>query len=162
MAEVLTGQRPLENAQERLDSATRKLLLIAVAFIPLVLIIAVRAGSGFGQLAHPGAMDSAQMARNISEGKGFVTNELSPLSLYLSHSVQPMHDVTNPPLYPLALAMLFAAFGANDAVTIAASLGFFALSTLMVFLLARRQFSLAVAALAGCCSQRSTRWSRRR
>lgn len=148
MAEVLTGTRPLENAQERLDSATRKLLLIAVAFIPIALIIAVRAAAGFGQMAHPGAMDIAQMARNIAEGRGFVTNQLTPLSLQMSHSAGPFYDVTNPPLYPLALAMLFAGFGANDAVVIAASLGFFALSTLMVFLLARRQFSLAGAALA--------------
>lgn len=149
MSDMLTQSRPLEHAQERLDNATRKLLLVAVAFIPLALIIALRAASGFGELSYPGAMDSAQIARNIAQGKGFVTNQLSPLSLYLSHSTESIPDVANPPLYPLALALLFGAFGAKDAVVIAASLGFFALSTLMVFLVARRHFSLGVAALAG-------------
>ncbi len=148
MADVLTGSRPLENAQERLDSATRKLLLIVVAFAPLALIIALRAALGFGQLQYPGAMDAAQMARNIAEGKGFVTSQLTPLSLYASSSPAPIPDITNPPLYPITLAMLFAAFGAKDSVAIATSLGFFALTTLMVFLLARRSFSLGVAALA--------------
>jgi 4-amino-4-deoxy-L-arabinose transferase-like glycosyltransferase len=148
MSDVLTGSRPLENAQERLDSATRKLLIVAVAFIPLALIIALSAASGFGTLQYPGAMDAAQIARNIANGKGFVTNQLTPLTLYLTHTPGSVPDVTNPPLYPLALAMLFGAFGANDAVVISASLGFFALCTLMVFLLARRQFSLAAAAVA--------------
>jgi len=148
MAEVLTGTRPLENAQERLDSATRKLLLIVVAFAPLALIIALRAALGFGQLQYPGAMDAAQMARNIEEGKGLVTSQLTPLSLYATDSRAPIPDVTNPPLYPVTLALLFGAFGAKDSVTIAASLGFFALTTLMVFLLGRRAFSLAAAAIA--------------
>lgn len=148
MSDVLTGSRPLENAQERLDSATRKLLLVVVAFVPVALIIAISAASGFGTLQYPGAMDAAQVARNIADGKGFVTNQLTPLSLYLSNTPQSVPDVTNPPLYPVVLAVLFGAFGANDTVAIAASLGFSALCTVMVFLLARRQFSLAAAALA--------------
>ena len=148
MADVLTKPRPLENAQERLDSATRRLLLIAVAFLPVALIIAIRAAAGFGSLADPTAMDTAQMARNISEGKGFVTNQVTPLSLYMSSGYGPHYDVTNPPLYPLVLATIFAGFGANDAAVLSASLGFFALATLMVFLLARRHFSPTVAALA--------------
>ena len=149
MADVLTRSRPLENAQERMDSATRKLLLVVVAFAPLALIIALRAAVGFGQLQYPGAMDAAQMARNIAEGKGFVTSQLTPLSLYAADSPAPIPDVTNPPLYPLTLAMLFGTFGAKDSVVVATSLGFFALTTLMVFLLAQRAFSLGVAAVAG-------------
>lgn len=148
MADVLTGSRPLENAQERLDTATRKLLLVVVAFGPLALIIALRAALGFGQLLHPGAMDAAQAARNIAEGKGFVTSQLTPLSLYAAHARVPIPDVTNPPLYPVTLALLFGAFGAKDSVVIATSLAFFGLTTLMVFMLARRSFSLGAAALA--------------
>jgi len=148
MADLLTRPRPMENAQERLDSATRKLLLIAVAFIPVAIIIALRAASGWGQLAHPSAMEYAQIARNVSEGKGFVTNQLTPLSVHITGSYDHAPDISNPPLYTLALALLFGAFGAKDAVVIAASMGFFAMCVLMVFLLARRQFSLGVAALA--------------
>lgn len=148
MADVVTSSRPLEKAQERMDSATRKLLLIVVAFIPVALIIALRMACGFGQLSDPGATDTAQLARNIAEGKGFVTSQLTPLSLYLAHTSGAVPDTTNPPLYPMFLALLFGGLGAKDAVVIAASLGFFALSTLMVFLIARRHFSLAAAALA--------------
>lgn len=148
MADVLARPRPMENAQERLDSATRKLLLIAVAFLPLVLIIALRASGGFGALSHPGAMDCAQVARNVAEGRGFTTQYLTPLSLYKIGVPDPVPDVSNPPLYPLSLAVIFGAFGATDAVVIAASMGFFALTVLMVFLLARRHFSLGVGAVA--------------
>ncbi len=148
MAEVLIKSRPLENAQERMDSATRKLLLIVVAFAPLVLIIALRAALGFGQLQYPGAMDEAQIARNIAESRGFVTNQITPLSLYATNSHVPTPDVTNPPLYPVMLALMFGAFGAKDSTVIATSLGFLALTTLMVFLTARRMFSLGVASVA--------------
>ena len=148
MSDLLTRPRPMENAQERLESATRKLLLVAVAFIPVAIIIALRAASGWGQLAHPSAMEVAQIARSVSEGKGFVTHELTPLSALTVGSYNNAPDLSNPPLYTLALAMIFNAFGAKDATVVAASIGFFALATLMVFLLARRHFSLGVAALA--------------
>lgn len=138
----------MENAQERLESATRTLLLIAVAFVPVAIIIALRAACGWGQLSHPASMDAAQIARNVSEGKGFVTDYLTPLSIYIGGTYYDTPDISTPPLYPLALAMLFNAFGATDGVVIAASMGFFALTVLMVFLLARRQYSLAVAAVA--------------
>lgn len=148
MADLLNRPRPMENAQERLESVTRKLLLIAVAFLPLAVIVALRCANGWGQLAHPAAMDAAQIARNVSEGKGFVTGYLTPLSAYIGGSYSETADISNPPMYPLALALLFNAFGAKDAVVAGASMLFFALSVLMVFLLARRQFSLGVAAIA--------------
>jgi Dolichyl-phosphate-mannose-protein mannosyltransferase len=73
----------------------------------------------------PEAMDSAQLARNIAEGKGYTTLFIRPFSLYLvkSHNearlggttnadtdfaeIKTMHpDLANPPVYPLALAGL--------------------------------------------------------
>ena len=64
------------------------------------------------------AMDAAQVARNISEGKGFTTQFIRPLSVYLveKHNeaskdaetdddparIKGMHpDLANAPLYPL-------------------------------------------------------------
>jgi hypothetical protein len=72
------------------------------------------------------AMDSAQLARNISEGKGFTTQFIRPFSLYLvqSHNqaktplaltnanfdyaqIKTAHpDLANPPVYPVLLAGL--------------------------------------------------------
>ena len=71
------------------------------------------------------AMDAAQVARNLSEGKGYTTQFIRPLSLYLvkkrseaRFGVIPsdLHadyaqikgdhpDLANPPVYPLALAI---------------------------------------------------------
>src|SRR5882757_10583770 len=80
----------------------------------------------YRNLATPEAMDTAQLARNISEGKGYTTLFLRPFSLYLVQRhetaknpntgtnapadqarVQTMHpDISNPPVYPLLLSGL--------------------------------------------------------
>jgi hypothetical protein len=55
------------------------------------------------------AMETAQLARNISQGEGFTTKTLRPLSIYLlggKAPQQPLPDLTNPPVYPVLLAGL--------------------------------------------------------
>src|SRR5688572_29344162 len=61
------------------------------------------------------AMDAAQIARNISEGKGFSTDFVRPLSISIiekhrsekgSLLKQPHPDIANPPVYPVILAGL--------------------------------------------------------
>jgi len=148
MAQVVTEPRPRADAQERLDSVTRKLLLYCVAFVPLALMLALRIAGGFGSLEYPAAMDQAQIGRNILAGSGFTTSQLTPLVVDLSDTTNPTPDITHPPLYPLMLALFFGLFGASDKVVIAASMGFLVLSAIMVFIIARRQFSLAAAAVA--------------
>lgn len=78
----------------------------------------------FRNLNNIEAMDAAQVARNVSEGKGFSTYFVRPMSVYLltNHArlapvttpddqpkdtarLKSMHpDLANPPLYPLLLA----------------------------------------------------------
>ena len=61
------------------------------------------------------AMDMAQLARNISRGKGFTTYVIRPLSLWQLKTYRDDHDqrfmehpdLVNPPLYPLVLAGMF-------------------------------------------------------
>jgi hypothetical protein len=80
----------------------------------------------FRNLAAPEAMDAAQLARNISEGKGYTTSFIRPFSLYLvqqhnepknpvlltnatpdlAHIKTAHPDLANPPVYPLFLAGL--------------------------------------------------------
>jgi hypothetical protein len=81
----------------------------------------------YRNLATPEAMDAAQLARNISEGKGYTTLFIRPLSLYLvqKHNAGGMRrprsparnprfranqtahpDLANPPVYPVVLAGL--------------------------------------------------------
>jgi 4-amino-4-deoxy-L-arabinose transferase-like glycosyltransferase len=84
-------------------------------------------GRAYRNLATQEAMDSAQLARNIADGKGYTTLFIRPFSLYLvqSHNeakhaaapattnldfaqikFNPHPDLANPPVYPLVLAGL--------------------------------------------------------
>jgi hypothetical protein len=86
-------------------------------------------GAGYNWLCFrnfntPEAMDAAQVARNVSEGRGFTTQFIRPLSIHLVEAHHrklnaasagvtnadpamlnaPHPDLANPPLYPLLLA----------------------------------------------------------
>jgi hypothetical protein len=98
-------------------------IALVLGVVGLAFIYDLRA---YRNLAAPEAMDAAQLARNISEGKGYTTLFLRPFSLYLlqQHAaakipdgstnappdaarIQTAHpDISNPPVYPLALAGL--------------------------------------------------------
>lgn len=100
----------------------RVVLLVLVVF-GLALLYDLR---GYKNFATEQAMDSAQLARNISEGKGYTTLFIRPLSLYLvqKHNqskganmfagaaadfalINTNHpDLANPPVYPVILAGL--------------------------------------------------------
>ena len=74
----------------------------------------------------PEAMDSAQLARNLAEGRGYSTDFIRPFSLYLvrkhnqaahlgdltvtnadfARIKSPHPDLANPPVYPVVLAVL--------------------------------------------------------
>src|ERR1022692_4273359 len=97
------------------------------AFALGVISLAIRYDfNAYRNLAAPEAMDAAQLARNISEGKGYTTLLIRPFSLYLvqRHNepktpvlltnatpdfalIKTAHpDLANPPVYPLVLAGL--------------------------------------------------------
>jgi hypothetical protein len=100
-----------------------KIAAFCVAILFLVFTYDFRAYRNF---ATPEAMDSAQLARNLAEGRGYTTLFIRPFSLYLvqSHNqvqaadalasagtdfaeIKAAHpDLANPPVYPLALAGL--------------------------------------------------------
>lgn len=91
----------------------------------------------FRNLDSPEAMDTAQVARNVSEGRGFTTQFIRPLSVYLltnqagikaaasaaplpadaARLREPHPDLANPPLYPLLLAGLWKVFPAYWTIT---------------------------------------------
>src|SRR5579863_9733281 len=95
--------------------------LILIGMLGLILLYDFR---GMKNLNTMEAMDSAQLARNIAEGKGFSTLFIRPFSIYLLESayadahgppalgdmtdrgqVRDKHpDLANPPVYPLVLA----------------------------------------------------------
>ncbi len=96
--------------------------LIALGLLLLVGAYDLR---GYKNLSTLEAMDAAQLARNIADGKGYSTLFVRPLSMHLikrctegggsgqanyladSAKVRDMHpDISNPPVYPLFLAGL--------------------------------------------------------
>jgi len=112
MSEVGAGSRYL------------RFLVLGLAVVGLALVYNLRA---YRNLATPEAMDSAQLARNIADGKGYTTLFIRPFSLYLvqSHNqakhaaapattnldfaqikFNPHPDLANPPVYPVVLAGL--------------------------------------------------------
>src|SRR5271154_2419265 len=100
-----------------------RIIALALGVVALVFLYDIRA---YRNLSAPEAMDAAQLARNISEGKGYTTLFIRPFSLYLvqNHNqgktqfaltnanpdfarIRTAHpDLANPPVYPLVLAGL--------------------------------------------------------
>ena len=101
-----------------------RLIMLGLAVVVLVLVYNLRE---YRNLATQEAMDSAQLARNIAEGKGYTTLFIRPFSLYLVQkhneakhvaatattnldfaciNYTPHPDLANPPVYPIVLAGL--------------------------------------------------------
>src|SRR5664280_1037500 len=101
-----------------------RFLILGLAVMGLALVYNLRA---YRNLATQEAMDSAQLARNIADDKGYTTLFIRPFSLYLvqSHNeaknaaapattnldfahikYTPHPDLANPPVYPIVLAGL--------------------------------------------------------
>ncbi len=129
--------------------------------------------SEFVGFRHAEAMDQAQIARQVAEGKGFTTQFIRPLAIWqLKDSGTAMGeidllnfpDTVNPPLHPLVNAVAFKLLGVSfdiaqdeikdfrvfrpERVVLAVSLGFLFLTTLMVYVWGRWLFDDIVAVTA--------------
>jgi hypothetical protein len=91
------------------------------------------------------AIDNAQLAYNVSQGNGFVTNVIRPLGLMFSADVQKHPDAVNPPLFPWILAQAFRMQGAYDQTVVLTSALFYFLLLPIVYLLGKRLFDARVA-----------------
>ena len=98
-------------------------IVVVLAVVGLVFLYNLRA---FQNFSAPEAMDQAQLARNLADGKGYTTLFIRPFSLYLVQTrnearhvgapaavgtdfakIQTGHpDLANPPAYPVVLAGL--------------------------------------------------------
>lgn len=95
--------------------------LVRYVFITLLLVVVwgiydVRC---YRNMAAPEAMDAAQLGRNLASGRGFITDFVRPLSIYLVRQTHPdpagkdpgqlkagHPDIANAPAYPIVLAGL--------------------------------------------------------
>src|SRR5438105_11450662 len=89
-----------------------KLAVTLLGLFGLTIIYDIRQFKNFSTQE---AMDSAQLARNIAQGRGFTTQFIRPLSVLLLQRQMPPGipvlrgehpDLANPPVYPLFLAGL--------------------------------------------------------
>jgi 4-amino-4-deoxy-L-arabinose transferase-like glycosyltransferase len=108
------------------EGAGARYLKFAAFCVAILFLVLVYDFHAYRNFATPEAMDSAQLARNIAEGRGYTTLFIRPFSLYLvqSHNqaiaadalasagtdfakIRTAHpDIANPPVYPLVLAGL--------------------------------------------------------
>ena len=99
---------------------------LVLAVLAMVLLVGGYNLRAFRNMSAPEAMDAAQLARNIAQGKGYTTLFVRPFSMFLvkKHNlekqgappvgkladlaeIQGMHpDLANPPVYPVVLAAL--------------------------------------------------------
>ncbi len=116
-------------------------------------------------------MDNAQLARNLSEGKGYKTSFIRPFSIYLlrkhngeTNGLPELHpDLANPPVYPGLLAGTFKLGPQNfeiaagidkfriygpDMWITGVNQALFLIAVALVFLIARRLFDASVAWVA--------------
>jgi hypothetical protein len=87
--------------------------LVMLALLGLAAIWHIREAKNYNTME---AMDAAQLARNIADGKGYTTQFVRPLSLAILEShrggtspellTQPHPDISNAPVYPVVLAGL--------------------------------------------------------
>ena len=90
-----------------------RILKLFAAVIAVVALAVWYDLARFTNLSTQEAMDAAQLARRISDGKGYTTDFVRPFSMYLIRQhradsdplVKKAHpDLANPPLYPVVLA----------------------------------------------------------
>jgi 4-amino-4-deoxy-L-arabinose transferase-like glycosyltransferase len=90
-----------------------RIVKLAAIFLALIALAAIYNLREFKNFSAPDAMDMSQVARNISEGRGFVTDCVRPRVLGLLEEHQggnpnvlktAVPDLTYPPVYPYLLA----------------------------------------------------------
>jgi hypothetical protein len=127
----LIPRRPLseliQNIVHKLDEGIGarvfRVLTLVLAMVGLGLLYN---SCAYRNISTPEGMDAAQLARNLAEHKGYTTQFIRPLSLYLVEKRDQTHgrafsvngapdyariksphpDIANPPVYPVVLAVL--------------------------------------------------------
>jgi len=146
------------------------------AVLGLAALVTVYDLRAYRNFSTPEAMDAAQLARNLAGGNGFTTDFIRPFSLHLQDRatgpadrpggdaapIKGRHpDLSNPPLYPLALAGLMKVFPFDYGIPSGSNFIFqryqpevwiglfnqflFLVALILVFRLARRLFDAGVA-----------------
>jgi hypothetical protein len=101
------------------EGAGAKVIKVAVAVLGFVALAGLFDALAYQSFSSEEAMETAQLARNLARGKGYTTQTIRPLSIYLLRRQappgqaagvlnRPVPDLTTPPVYPVLLAALMA------------------------------------------------------
>lgn len=128
------GKQKMQEIIQKLEMGSgSKIILWSVLSMAFVVFLVVYNLRSFQNMSTVEAMDAAQVARNIAEGRGYSTLFIRPFSIYLvtnkngglSQTVgtldagllkHPHPDLANPPVYPVILAGLMKLTGAYYAI----------------------------------------------
>lgn len=124
-----------------------------LGILTLVLIVFV-AKSDY--LSDPNAIDYAQIARNLAEGKGFSTSALTPLALSTGLDAERAPDISRPPLYVSLLALAMRVGSPGDRTVVFTAVIFLLLTLILVYVIGRRFFDDGVGVYAVAVSVIST------
>ncbi|GEM_PF-3418279 len=154
----------IQNLIEQIEVKRGAALLRTVSFFIIAAMLLVWvASSQFRGLREPEAMDMGQVARNMSEGKGYVTDVIRPYQLwyYLFHlklpvNAEAMPELVHAPVYPWVLSQVFkvgAIFGAwdyqkGDRMMMVTSMLWILPSLALIYLLGKEWFDKRVGVLA--------------
>ncbi len=122
----------------RAAGVTRDLAILLLIGAPLVALGGLACYHGaFGSTQD--AIDYAQIARNLLEGRGFTSDIALPISLAFPFGrTLPQPILYRPPLPSIALVPFLAAFGSRDAALLAATFMFTLLAGIATYFLGRR------------------------
>ena len=163
----MTLQEWIHSIEEGKGSRVIAIAVAIMAFGALAVFYDIR---GWKNFSTPEAMDSAQLARNLSQGHGYTTDVIRPLSVHLIQqhrmgsdaAIEAHPDLANPPVYPVALAGLMKVLPFHFDTSFEHFTGtyqpeiwiavfnqfLFFISVLVLFRLARKLFDSSVAWLA--------------
>ncbi len=94
------------------------------------------------------AIELAQVARRVAEGRGLTTGFIRPVSLRFNPDYLDHPELTHPPVYILVLAGAFRLFAARDFTVVAASIVFFWAAVPWLWFWGRKLFDDLTAGLA--------------
>lgn len=129
---------------EAIEKALKNVLLGVV----LVSIVLVAFAGHFRELGDLSALDTAQIARNLPAGRGYVTSTPTPLSLAVVTHAERHRELARPPAYVATVAAAIRLFGATDRTVALTSMFFLLLCVSATYLLAVQLFGRTTAIIS--------------
>ena len=125
------------------------ILSVTGVFLAIVVLASLFYKQTFTSLSDREAMDIAQVARNIANGKGFTTGFVRPFDLAFAEPVSDaLPELHTAPLYPCLLAFVFGLRGPSEQAVVWLSLAMMLLTAIATYVLGKTLFDRATGILA--------------